>query len=760
MGILKRWGNKKNIRLGLTALTLGMASMTLHAETVFGFPAQPLNLTLAQLAREAGVNILAQDAILAGYRAPALSGSLSVGDALAQLLRGTGLHYEQQDAKTFVIKTAPVAPSKTSSGTANMLPTITVSDVSESRTQGFLADATSTATRTDTPIGQTAQSIQVVTKDLIKSKQAQSALDVLTTVSGVTVSNEGVGRARVFVRGLSAPTMTNGVNDVGPISSLQTPVAGIERIEVLKGADSILSGAMSPGGVVNVALKLPTANTVREVMVQTGSYNNFLTSLDLGGAIDLDKQFLYRLVLSADRSSRTSDGYDGGKNVYLAPSLTWKSDGRELTAGYQHQYQNVPPAAATIATANGPLTPTSRPTPSQNSVIQTDTVFVNFKQRLGDHIEIENRTQYQTSTLDRRNLYALLGGTPQRAVYQSINNLSTYSGVDTDTHIKAKFATGELSHTLLAGYDYNVYWSEQRGQPLRQVAGTFPAPTLPPNTSPERIYPSDRSYFETFYLQDQIAWGGLHVLASVARGKSWSPDEPSQSKWTPNLGVLYQVTDSIAVYTNLLRSYRPSSQRLDDGTIAPPTSGQSAEAGFKFNLLDERLSITTAVFRNTVDNSVIVDPVTGGARLGNAYTSRGAELNITGNLSPGLNISGGYAYTTVVKDEGGNPEIVPRHSANLWVTYDLQSERWRGWGAGVGVDARSKYAYAVPQYKVFNPVPGQAQTDLTVYYRASTWSVNLGVKNVFDRTLYQNWATSRVALNPGRLVYLTGSFNF
>lgn len=138
---------------------------------------------------------------------------------------------------------------------------------------------------------------------------------------------------------------------------------------------------------------------------------------------------------------------------------------------------------------------------------------------------------------------------------------------------------------------------------------------------------------------------------------------------------------------------------------------------------------------------------------------RGAELSLTGRLFPGLNVFANYTFSNQQQITDGVSEV-PRHSGTIWMTYDLQGERMHGWGVGAGVEARSGYQVSNSRLGVFK-APGQAQTDASVYYHAKQWTATLGVKNLFNRTLYQNQMTSAiVGLQPGRLIYLTGRYNF
>ncbi|KVN19086.1 hypothetical protein WT09_10615 [Burkholderia stagnalis] len=747
----------------VAAIVFGMATVPLYAQTSVNLPSQPLSATLSQLARQADVNILAPDNVVAGRVAPAVSGVLTVQDALTQVLKGTGLRVERVDPKTYVIKKYESTESAVSSksGKEAVLPTLTVSDRSITEGNGFIADSTSTATRTDTPISLTPQSIQVVTKDLLRSKQTQSVTEALAYVGGVTVQDTG-NRPQVSIRGFAASTMSNGHNDTGSSNSLDVPMAGVERIEVLKGADSILSGAMYPGGIVNVVTKRPTAETVRELTFQTGSYGNLMGAIDLGGALTSDKALRYRFVLSAERAGQSFGGFDGKGNFYLAPSIEWKSRDTDIVLGYQRQVVNTPPQQITLLRpSDDPFPIHSRATPAANSLYQMDTVSVDVTQRLGSIFQFESKAQYQASSFALRGFYEPIGGTPASTLYLGAKAITSSYGFDLDNHVQAKFSVGPIKQTFIAGVSNNVYWSTISAPPTLVFVAPFPLATIQPDTGPWKYSAGGKSYSSTVYFQDQLAWDRLHILASIARGTSWSHNVASQSQWTPNIGILYQLTDNIAAYGNAMRSFVPQQGSfLLDGSVAPPRSGRSVEAGFKFNFFDDRLNVTADVFRTAETNVVIGIPGTPFVTLGGGRAMRGAELSVNGRLLPGLNVAANETYSSQQQQTDGT-STVPRHSASLWLTYDLQGERWHGWGVGVGIEARSGYQLSQSASNVVYKVPGQAQTDASVYYQSKQWAATLGVKNLFNRTLYQsNTFAHAVALQPGRLIYLTGRYKF
>ncbi|MDX5630846.1 MULTISPECIES: TonB-dependent receptor [unclassified Brenneria] len=755
---------KKNFKLNklyLSFFAIYLVNTSALAQGELIVSAQPLGQAVAELARETNVNILVPTNLVEGKNAPALSGNLTVEQALARLLAGTGLTSQKINDKTYVIKSdpsAPVIPSKSADSTS--LPTISVFGASESTGAEFIADSSDTATRSDLLLSETPQSVQVSTNDLIQSRQTQTVGEVLSQMAGVTTTqNGGNGSGSVYIRGVSASTMSNGLSDTGSSNSLLIPTVGVERVEVISGADSIISAGMNPGGTVNIVSKQPTARTVRELTLETGSHGHMLGAIDLGGALTDDQKLTSRLVISGDTADHSFGGYDGQRSKYFAPSLRWTSGGTDLTVGYQHLYVSQSPVPETLLGSSGPYPLVGRSSPSKNSTRISDTVRASLKQDLGDHFQYVSKAQYNKSSYEYNGFYSLQGGTPQSAQYLGLFDKNTYYGYNLDNYLLSKFQLGETKHTFTTGYTYQAYWSTSNGPDIGYYIRPFPASSLPGAQGASEYNSTSRAGFNNLYFQEQLEWGDFRLLAGWSKGTSWSHTLPRQSKWVPNYGLLYQVTDDTGVYVNTKRSYLVTGSKLLDGSMAPPQSGKSTEVGTKTNFLDGNLTLNTALYQLAIDNAAIPDYATGTVSLGGALKLRGAELSLTGKVYTGLNVALSYTYSQIASSPIMDRRSVPKHNGSLWFTYDLQTPQLAGWGYGAGIQARSDYVYGYPAVGLANPVPGQAQVDTSVYYKAKDWSVTLGIHNIFDKTLYQSWGSQTVSLQPGREFYLTTKIN-
>ena len=333
-----QWMRRALIACATWGMTMTCATasgvLSVDGPTSFSIPSQPLSSALMALGRQADVQILTSSDMIAGRRSTGTSGRLKVEAALAHLLEGTGLDYEVIGARTVVVRQRDFTPAisyeSPLSGTKPSVPIVSVLDTVRVSglllgDAGFMADITRGATRTDAALSDIPQSVSIVTRDLMDSKQAFEVADVVRHVAGVDYV-DGFGGPPLFrIRGFNTGNgLTDGMpNGVARIEDLP-PLIGIERIEVLKGPETILGESSVDnnfGGSVNIVMKRPQAQAVRQLTFSTGRHDGTRLGADLAGALDEKGQLTYRMIAAGNHADRTAQGYHGQRSGYLAPSI-------------------------------------------------------------------------------------------------------------------------------------------------------------------------------------------------------------------------------------------------------------------------------------------------------------------------------------------------------------------------------------------------------------------------------------------------------
>ncbi|NVD70991.1 TonB-dependent receptor [Duganella sp. BJB1802] len=770
------------VMLSSLALSLPVAALAQPASGTpsaptqsYALPAGPLGAALQQIAAIGGRAVLFSDADAARLISAPVSGQLTELEAVNAALAGSGLTVAGSADGALIV--AAGAPPQT---------VLVIAQRDQAETS-FQADYSKTTTRSGATLREVPQSVTIITAKVLETQQVTSLQDALRNVSGVAFSQSPQGLPTFSVRGFTeTSTTTNGVADRG---STQTNVYGVERLEVLKGPQAILAGAGSLGGGVNVVMKKPQATTVRDLTVQYGSHDDVTLAADLSGALTADKRLTFRLIGSDARASGTTVGYDGRRDQFLMPELRWKDAATDVTAGLSYGKQDLPVPAYTFATRRGAII--ARPdmllsNPNDGFDSTNKKLFYQFQHRFAPWLTFESRVQRSLgkTLLHLYTPYGLMyAGTGVNAAELGTSPFGpgasdTVSRTTAGDHFfNANFDTGEVEHRLAVGYahtDTDSVQTQRSGTPvvvrLYPPSGYAFADAVAAATVVQGIYSTDQTQ-KAFYLQDLMKWGDWNLQLNARHTKvvnggrtaipsshydvAYAPN--AQSKTTPGVGLVYDVSRNASVYASMAQGFALQNSNLCGGGVAPPTSTRNKEAGAKFGFLEDKLSLTTSVFELNQTNLLQYQSVSRCYALRDAQQTRGAELDMQGQLAAGWNAVMNYTYNTY-RDTGMTGRLfpgLPKHKMSAWSTYDFQNAALKGFGFGLGISATAHTIGSSSASSQFM-LPGQAQIDASLFYRRGKWDVTLGVKNLADRVLYGvSTANSYIPLFEGRAYMLT-----
>ncbi|WP_213769112.1 TonB-dependent receptor [Caballeronia sp. dw_19] len=723
-------------------------------------------------------------ALTSNYKSPGVKGNLTVEQAIDKALLGTGLERAATASGALTIREKSGGTSEAAAQdrtAAAVLPQITVRDsATNQNVTSFTAENSSSATLTDTPTSDTPMAVQTVTQAVMRSQQATSVADVLRNVSGVSIDPSQSGQASVDIRGFSAPVSTDGLvtntsNGTGYQNGLAIPLIGVERIDVVKGADSIVSGGTNPGGVVNVVRKQPQADPIYEFETQVGSYGDVLIGGDAGGAISKDNHLNYRFIVNGERTGESYGGTVGTRNLYIAPSIGYQTADTNLVVGFEQNTQHQPLPYYTVFLDGTPARVTHA-FGDENDHIRTNssTLYYDFSQRLSPVWSVKSKASYNATVTSFDFTEGKVADDLGDAIFLPVAGSDHQRAWSFQESLEGKFHTGVISHDLVAGFNYQRSITTTAAG--FDAAGIFPG-SIFTNTPPEDAVPTSAGaaaefgYSNQFYLQDQLKYGRFHLLASISHGQSWSSTSTSSSTssaWSPNIGILYQLTGDIAAYASYQKTFNPQANVvLVGGAAAAAALGKNAEVGLKGNFLDDRVTASVALYRSSQTNVAVADGALPGFNLIDpaGYVTKGVELDISGQITNGLKIIANYTYNAQQNPAGPAIEVEAqqaRHKASLWAEYAFQTPALQGFGLSGGITVRS--SYQAGQTDLSNPidhVPGQAITDASVFYRSKKWTTTFGVKNIFNRLQYDaNGEDEFLNILPGRTFVLTSIYQF
>ncbi|NEQ42211.1 MAG: TonB-dependent receptor [Leptolyngbya sp. SIOISBB] len=267
----------------------------------------------------------------------------------------------------------------------------------------------STATRTDTPLRDIPNSIQVIPRQVIEDQQAIGLEDVIENAAGVTFLGNRTGRGlEIGIRGFNdAPILLDGFSAsiFGFGGNYAEPeVANLERVEILRGPASVLYGQADPGGVVNLVTKKPLSEPYYNFQLQGGSREFISPSIDLSGPLTEDGQLLYRLNALYRQEDSFRDFDNNFERFFIAPSLTWLISGStDLTVNLEYTEDNEPLVLGLPAIGDSVADiPFERVLTNPDDTVEQDYFNVGYtlEHRFSEAWKLRNRFSYSSSNID------------------------------------------------------------------------------------------------------------------------------------------------------------------------------------------------------------------------------------------------------------------------------------------------------------------------------------------------------------------------
>ncbi|MET0403874.1 MAG: TonB-dependent siderophore receptor [Cystobacter sp.] len=633
---------------------------------------------------------------------------------------------------------------------------------------GYTAKRSASGTKTDTALVETPQSISVVGREQIDAQQAQTVSEATRYTPGVRAETFG-GDSRsdwILVRGFPAQESGFYLDGLQLQSSAfatwRVESFGLERIEAVRGPASVLFGGSNPGGLLNFVSKKAPSEPLRHVELGLNEFLNGYGAVDLGGPIDANGTWSYRVTALA-RGGNTQVRYIDNNRLFLAPSVTWRPTGRtSLTVHGSYQIdrtrgQNFLPYVGTVVDAPYGRIPTDLFTsePSLDRFKRNQgLVGYEFEHRFSDMWAVRQNLRYGNLITQVKNVYGVgYDGDPAQGRLARGNFLAVdQAGLFTvDNQAQGDFSTGPVRHTVLVGLDYKHFGlSDEQGYeastPLDLLNPVYGTQTY---TSPTSRYAQNeiRQNQLGVYAQDQLRfaerlhlvlsgrhdWVGLKLDNALFPTSSY---DGGQQAFSGRAGLLYAFDVGLSPYVSYSRSFNPVAGTTSDGTLFQPERGTQLEAGVKFQPKGTRTALGVSAFELRRENYVTTDAAFTQRQIGEVR-SRGFEVDASASLMAGLNLVGALSFYNLVITEGTEEEVgkrptsVPDMLASLWLDYTVPDGSLKGLGASVG--ARYTGASFADRPNTLS-VPDYLLADVGVHYTRAQWRAALNASNITDTT--------------------------
>lgn len=674
----------------------------------FDIPAKPLEQALIDFGQQADFQVSFDPALTEGLSSNSLQGRFTPDAALRQLLSGLPITATFRGTNTVTL-------SRVASGSGALtLGPVVVEGEGQTATgpvDGYVAARSGSVSKTDTPIIETPRSVSVVTADAISDRKTMTVEDSLRYVPGVQVNGYGNDPRfdQIKVRGF-AVTSTADFRDglrqpnTGWLSYFHTEPYALERIDVVKGPNSVLFGQSSPGGMVNRVTKRPTEDTRGEVEVQLGTDEHRQGQFDLSGPVTEDESLLYRFVGVLRESESGLMGVNNDVQ-FLAPSLTWRPT-EKLTLTFLGEAQHFETAGSSrpYQYASGELSDFWAGDEDFDGLKQTQYIGgYGGRYEFNEVFALRQNFRYGTVETENQYLSSSLnsdGHTFSRTtygVYEDMDNLSV------DTAGEARFTTGEIRHTAMIGMDYskidaNVAYAYGTGPSIDMLNPDYHQDVSRPGTI--LVDQSIDAHQIGFYANEQMEWGGWRLSGGLRHDRAEKETtnnltggvtDGENSATTGNVGLLYLFDSGFAPYASYGTSFNPDFGTDINGESFEPTEGEQHEIGLKYQPPGRDSIYTVSLYNLVETNRKTRDPnnVANSIQTGE-QRSRGIELEAAMKLSDNIDLVAGYSYidAEITKsnngDEGNVPIGVAEHMASVWGNYSFTAGSLDGLELGAG----------------------------------------------------------------------------
>ncbi|WP_291375468.1 TonB-dependent siderophore receptor [Acinetobacter sp. UBA6720] len=655
-------------------------------------------------------------------------------------------------------------------------------------TKSYTAKSASTSTKLNLSLRETPQSVKVLTREYLDDTNTNSLQEMLNNVTGIT-TNRWDERQYPTARGFDVDYyLFDGVPSTAEADIANDPdLSMYDRVEVVKGANGLMTGAGNPAVAINMVRKHANSKELTGTLSSSyGSWNAWNSMADISAPLNADGSVRGRIVVKHESTNSFADLYEKENNLFYGVLDADLTDSTYLSVGAS--YQNLErsgikwgglPAFYTdgsLTHFDRDLTVTSDWTYWNTN---TTTVFAQLKQKLFNDITLNVNYDYRQIDAETALLY-LWSGSVDKATNSSAGlypytDTSKTTQNNADIYFSAPFTLAGLQQEVVAGFMYN------QSEKTDRYYGT---PTLDnytidfDNFTPSKLLgsinnnvasPSNKTTQTGAYLAGKFTLLDPLKLVAGVRVSNWEYESADgngnrkfNNKVTPYAGLIYDFLEDYSWYASYTGIFKPEDKQNADGQYLDPREGKSYETGLKGEFFDKQLNASMSVFLTKQDNvAEIIGTVMDGDEVKNIYgsadgvESKGFEIELDGKLTDKWDMSFGLAHFNA-KDADGNKvqTTAARTSANLFTKYTINK-----WSVGGGLNYKSK------AYK--DETAGRITQDayvlanlMAAYQVDQNIKLQLNVNNLFDEKYYEGLGVNSMVYGAPRNATLTFRYQF
>ncbi len=630
------------------------------------------------------------------------------------------------------------------------------------------------------------QSVSAISAEMIELTSMTDMNDLMMNVTGVNVTLYDSQRPLYFARGFQITDFqVDGIPTYSGSTNQEYDTALYERVEVIRGANGLLSGVGTPSATVNLVRKRPSETLDASISASLGSWDRQRAVADVSVPLTQDGSIRSRFVLAKQDSDSFRDRYREDKTALLGVVEGDIGENTTLALGYQNQDNNpkgtiwgaIPLFAADGSKANLPVSTSFAPEWTQWQR-ESSTLFTDLEHNFNENWKLRLAASRTEGDVFSLRVYAR--GFPDRETGTGVTLLAGVgAGEDTRDSIDL-YLTGDYQwlgreHTLVVGA--NSYSLESYTPSYTSVAswsylvpdawhydGKAPLPTYS-RTGAYRLATTEQL---GVYLANRFSLSDSLSAIVGARVTSWETGTDNYNtagafvnntgafevsdELTPYAGLVYDISKQFSLYASYTDIFNPQNYKDKNENLLQPVLGSNSEIGVKAEFFDGRLSASTAVFKTKQDNYAVRDMTQpdnslsdgSSAYVGvNGTESQGIEISASGNLSDQWIINAGYTYVDTKRH--ANDRIwtnLPEHAIQLSTHYNFS-----GALAPLILGGGFNWQSEIIGYAVSHPTLTSTTFTQDAYLLANLyatwnfndqWTASLSATNLFNEIYWAN----------------------
>lgn len=637
--------------------------------------------------------------------------------------------------------------------------------------------------RSGIDIKDSSKSIQVFNKNLIEDANLQSIEEIIELSSNTVYTGSTDGKStNISMRGFSrVPILIDGMKLTNKIANQE--VFNLEAVEIQKGPDSLQYGQSSPGGLVNLLRKKAIKEFAGTVELEVNDNPSYSSKLDIGGSLNEDKSLYFRLISTFEYDEGWTNSNTNTNRIFIAPSLSYDiNDNHTLSFFAEYTDETSPTMFGTNVNSKGELV-----APIENLASHPDEEFTKTQKIVGldfdstfDSLHSSFKYRYIEHERDYGLVYLPL-------MYNETTNTVTRFPAEQSQEffehalqytLNKELNIFDLKNNITAGADYNKAYSKSMSRAeLSAYSINLENPRYEDGlreldeNNRIRDFSGDKTYVKSWgvFLQDSINLSeNLIFNTGVRYSKSKPKYGQTSDALTPSLGLVYHVNSQTTFFANYSESFTPNNARDKNDKVLEPEEGKGVELGIKQKLFDDKFDLTSSIFKIEKVNIALDDPnapaLSGWSIASGKQESSGIEFDLAGEITSNWSLVASYGYTKT-KDKDNEDKYlrnVPKHTANIFTTYNLSSFDLPH--VYIGAGARylgSKYADNANTIKLDSALVYNA----SVSYKKGKWKTSLAVQNLSNEEYVDGSASgstsdTRVYVGNPRTVLATVSYSF